>query len=125
VQTARDTPLWVICEEYASPASESALRAQGVEVIPIGEKDGLAVVLSLLGSRGITRLMVEGGPALAAALIAADLVDEATLFHSSLVIGDDGVSAFEPQTIATLDRHLTRVASEQVGADRQDHYERG
>jgi diaminohydroxyphosphoribosylaminopyrimidine deaminase/5-amino-6-(5-phosphoribosylamino)uracil reductase len=125
VQTACDTPLWVICEEYPSPANESALRAQGVEVISIGERDGLAVVLSLLGSRGITRLMVEGGPALAAALIAADLVDEAVLFYSSLVIGDNGVSAFEPQTLATLNEHLARVASEQVGSDRQDHYERG
>jgi diaminohydroxyphosphoribosylaminopyrimidine deaminase / 5-amino-6-(5-phosphoribosylamino)uracil reductase len=125
VQTACDTPLWVICEEYPSPANESALRAQGVEVISIGERDGLAVVLSLLGSRGITRLMVEGGPALAAALIAADLVDEAVLFYSSLVIGDNGVSAFEPQTLATLNGRLARVASEQVGSDRQDHYERG
>jgi diaminohydroxyphosphoribosylaminopyrimidine deaminase / 5-amino-6-(5-phosphoribosylamino)uracil reductase len=125
VQTACDTPLWVICEEYASPANESALRAKGVEVISIGERDGLAVVLSLLGSRGITRLMVEGGPALAAALIAADLVDEAVLFHSSLVIGDDGVNAFGPQTLATLNQHLARVASEPVGSDRQDHYERG
>jgi diaminohydroxyphosphoribosylaminopyrimidine deaminase/5-amino-6-(5-phosphoribosylamino)uracil reductase len=69
--------------------------------------------------------MVEGGPAIAAALIAADLVDEAVLFHSSLVIGDDGVSAFEPQTLATLNEHLARVASEQVGSDRLDHYERG
>jgi riboflavin biosynthesis pyrimidine reductase len=62
---------------------------------------------------------------LAAALIAAGLVDEAVLFHSNLVIGDDGVSAFEPQTLATLNQHLVRVASEQVGSDRQDHYERG
>jgi diaminohydroxyphosphoribosylaminopyrimidine deaminase / 5-amino-6-(5-phosphoribosylamino)uracil reductase len=125
VQTARDTPLWIICEEYAAPANESGLRAQGVEVIPIGERDGLTVVLSLLGSRGITRLMVEGGPALATALIAADLVDEAILFHSRLVIGDDGVNAFEPQTLATLGRNLTWVGSEPVGTDRQDHYERG
>jgi diaminohydroxyphosphoribosylaminopyrimidine deaminase/5-amino-6-(5-phosphoribosylamino)uracil reductase len=125
VQTASDTPLWVICKEYAPPANEPALRAQDVEVIRIGERDGLAVVLSLLGSRGVTRLMVEGGPVLAAALIAAGLVDEAVLFHSNLVIGDDGVSAFEPQTLATLNQHLVRVASEQVGSDRQDHYERG
>ena len=50
----------------------------------------LAAVLKLLAARGITRLMVEGGPTLAAALLAADLVDEAVLFHSPKVVGADG-----------------------------------
>src|SRR5438034_978227 len=72
VQSTRDTPLWVFCEENASAAAEAALRAQGVDVIRIMERDGLAVVLSALGSRGITRLMVEGGPTLAMSLIARD-----------------------------------------------------
>jgi diaminohydroxyphosphoribosylaminopyrimidine deaminase/5-amino-6-(5-phosphoribosylamino)uracil reductase len=34
-------------------------------------------VLKTLGEQGITRLMVEGGPIVAAAFVAADLVDEA------------------------------------------------
>ena len=124
VQTACDTPLWVICKEHASSANASALRAQGVEVIPIGERDGLAVVLSLLGSRGITRLMVEGGPALAASLIARDFVDEAVLFRSPIIVGDDGVTALDPSSQDTLERHLVRVSNEVVGPDRQEIYER-
>ena len=47
------------------------------------------------GRAGITRLMVEGGPTLAAALIAADLVDEAVLFHSAKAVGDDGIDALD------------------------------
>ena len=39
--------------------------------------------------------MVEGGPTLAAALLAADLVDEAILFHSAKVVGADGIDALE------------------------------
>jgi diaminohydroxyphosphoribosylaminopyrimidine deaminase / 5-amino-6-(5-phosphoribosylamino)uracil reductase len=128
VQTARDAPVLIIAGDNAPPARESALRTQGADVArtvqTVAQLD-LVAVLKLLATRGITRLMVEGGPTLAAALITADLVDEAVLFHSGIVIGDDGVNAFEQQTLATLGRRLTRVASEAVGSDRQDIYERG
>ena len=62
-----------------------ALRTQGVEVLRVPASGGrldLAAVLKLLAERGITRLMVEGGPTVAAAFVAADLVDEAVLFRS-------------------------------------------
>jgi diaminohydroxyphosphoribosylaminopyrimidine deaminase / 5-amino-6-(5-phosphoribosylamino)uracil reductase len=128
VQSARDTPLLIIAGDDTPAAPERGLQALGAEVLRVVQKTGqldLTTALRLLATRGITRLMVEGGPTLAAALIAADLVDEAILFHSGLVIGDDGVDAFEQQTLATLDRQLARVVSEPVGPDRQDHYERG
>jgi diaminohydroxyphosphoribosylaminopyrimidine deaminase/5-amino-6-(5-phosphoribosylamino)uracil reductase len=123
VQSARDIPLWMECED-ASTAAEAALRAQGVEVLRT-ERDGLAVVLNWLGSRGITRLMVEGGPTLARSLIALDLVDEAILFHSPKVIGDDGVVALNAQAHETLKQRLTRISTEPVGPDRQETFERG
>lgn len=128
VQSAAETPLLIIAGDDASAAPESALRASGVDVARVLEMAAqldLTAVLKLLATRGITRVMVEGGPTLAAALTTADLVDEAVLFHSGLVIGDDGVDAFEPRTFATLGRNLTRVTGEPVGTDRQDHYERG
>jgi len=128
VQSAGDTPLLVIAGDDAPPTLEAALRGQGVDVArttrTAAQLDPTAV-LKLLAARGITRLMVEGGPTLAAALITADLVDEAILFHSSVVVGNDGVEALEPQILAMLGRNLTRVASEPVGSDRQDSYERG
>ena len=40
-----------------------------------------------LAGRGITRLMVEGGPTVAAAFVQADLVDEAALFRSPNPLG--------------------------------------
>jgi diaminohydroxyphosphoribosylaminopyrimidine deaminase / 5-amino-6-(5-phosphoribosylamino)uracil reductase len=128
VQSARETPLLIITGGNAPLARESALRMQGADVARIihaAAQLDLAAALKLLAARGITRLMVEGGPTLAAGLINADLVDEAILFHSSVVIGEDGVNAFEPYTLATLGRHLTRAASEPIGPDRQDTYERG
>jgi diaminohydroxyphosphoribosylaminopyrimidine deaminase/5-amino-6-(5-phosphoribosylamino)uracil reductase len=127
VQTACDTPLWVVAADHASPAPEASLRGHGVEVIRTAEKNGrldLTAVLKLLAARGITRLMVEGGPTLASAFISADLVDEALLFHSPTRVGDDGLAALEPHARTILDQHLKCNSSEQVGLDRQEYYER-
>jgi diaminohydroxyphosphoribosylaminopyrimidine deaminase/5-amino-6-(5-phosphoribosylamino)uracil reductase len=127
-QSAHETPLLVVAGDDAPAGPELALRALGADVARVVQKAGqldLTAVLKLLATRGVTRLMVEGGPTVAAALLAADLIDEAVLFHSGLMIGDDGVNAFEPPALATFHRCLTRVASETVWSDRQDHYERG
>ena len=128
VATAGETPLWIIGGEGAPAASETAARQCGVEVLRVAEKQGrldLRAVLSLLAKRGITRLMIEGGPTVASALIEADLVDEAIFFHSPLVIGQEGLLALEPRPVQLLRQHLERVSSEPVGPDRQETYERG
>jgi diaminohydroxyphosphoribosylaminopyrimidine deaminase/5-amino-6-(5-phosphoribosylamino)uracil reductase len=127
VQTARDTPLWVVAADRAPPASEAALREHGADVVRTVEQNGrldLTAVLKLLAARGVTRLMVEGGPTLASAFIAGDLVDEALLFHSPIRIGDDGLTALEPRARTMLDQRLKCISSEQVGPDRQECYER-
>ena len=128
VATAGETPLWIIGGEGAPAASETAARQCGVEVLRVAEKQGrldLREVLRLLAKRGITRLMIEGGPTVASALIEADLVDEAIFFHSPLVIGEEGLPALEPRPAQLLKQHLERVSSEPVGPDRQETYERG
>jgi len=86
----------------------------------------LAAVLKLVGARGVTRLMVEGGPTLAAALLAADLIDEAVLFQSSKVVGTDGVDALNGLPLAALTQspRLQCVMSEPVGADTRLVFER-
>jgi diaminohydroxyphosphoribosylaminopyrimidine deaminase/5-amino-6-(5-phosphoribosylamino)uracil reductase len=126
-QTARQVPVWVVARVDAPRAAEEALQAQGVEVIRSQAADGrldLLAVVRLLAGRGITRLMVEGGPSLAAALLAADLVDEAHLFNSPTVIGSDGIDALDAVAQAALGRQLREIGSELVGADRDQTYER-
>jgi len=129
VGTARETPTWVFTGSAASAMAEEILRAKGVEVFRLDAKDGrldLAQVLKMLAGRGITRLMVEGGPTVAAAFVQADLVDEAALFRSPTRIGADGVDALEglPLTALTQSPQLKLVASEAVGGDTVDWFER-
>lgn len=126
--TAGETPLWIIAGKAAPVASETAARQRGAEVMRVAEKAGrldLGETLKLLAKRGITRLMVEGGPTVASALVEADLVDEAVFFYSPLVIGEEGLPALEPHALKMLGQHLKRISDEPVGPDRQETYERG
>jgi diaminohydroxyphosphoribosylaminopyrimidine deaminase / 5-amino-6-(5-phosphoribosylamino)uracil reductase len=128
VRSADETPVWAIAAEAAAPAKEHALRGHGVEVVRAPGASGrldLAAVLRLLASRGITRLMVEGGPILAASLLSADLVDEAVLFRSPHLLGG-GINALEglPLTALTQSPRLVSRGTERIGLDRVEVFER-
>ena len=128
VGTARDTPTWVFTTPASSAMAEDILKAKGVEVFRVEGKDGrldLAAVLTALAGRGITRLMVEGGPTVAASFLKADLVDEAALFRSPNPLGA-GIDALEglPLTALTKSPKLKPVASETVGTDTLELFER-
>ncbi|MFL5058778.1 MAG: bifunctional diaminohydroxyphosphoribosylaminopyrimidine deaminase/5-amino-6-(5-phosphoribosylamino)uracil reductase RibD [Xanthobacteraceae bacterium] len=128
VDSAQDTPVWVIAGEAAPGAREHALRSRGVDVMRVatGGRLELSAVLQALGSRGITRLMVEGGPVLAASLLSADLVDEAALFRSPHLLGGGAIDALEglPLTALTQSPRLVARGSERLGLDRVETFER-
>jgi diaminohydroxyphosphoribosylaminopyrimidine deaminase / 5-amino-6-(5-phosphoribosylamino)uracil reductase len=126
--TAKEVPVWVITQHNAGAAREP-LVAAGVEVLSAPATRGrpdLGAVLKLLAERGISRLMVEGGPILADALVAADLIDEAVLFQSPKVVGPDGIDALEglPLTALTRSPALVGVRSAALGADSYEIFER-
>lgn len=126
VATARETPTWIVCAPEASAMAEQVVREKGVEVLRVEAKDGrldLAQVVKTLADRGITRLMVEGGPMVAASFVKADLVDEAVLFHSPKNI-PDGIDALEGLPLGALTERLKRLSAEQIGVDRMERFER-
>jgi diaminohydroxyphosphoribosylaminopyrimidine deaminase/5-amino-6-(5-phosphoribosylamino)uracil reductase len=127
VQSARDVPVWVLAGTGAPQDAEFRLLASGVEVLrspqsadPLDLKDAV----EFLAAKGITRLMVEGGPALAASFLAADLVDAAILFHSAKVVGAGGVDALDGAAMMVLRQRLNGIGGEAVGSDRQEVFER-
>jgi diaminohydroxyphosphoribosylaminopyrimidine deaminase/5-amino-6-(5-phosphoribosylamino)uracil reductase len=129
VATARTTSLWVVGSAAAPRDREEALRAEGAEVLRVDEGESrleLAAVLRALAARGITRLMVEGGPIVAAGFVAADLVDEAALFRRTQSIGADGIDALEglPLTEVTQSPRLRSCGIEKVGDDTLEMFER-
>jgi diaminohydroxyphosphoribosylaminopyrimidine deaminase/5-amino-6-(5-phosphoribosylamino)uracil reductase len=105
VATARTAPTWLICGEDADADRRAAFQGAGVTVIPVPRAEpGIALepALQALAERGLTRVLVEGGAALAAALLRADLVDRIAWFHAPAVMGGDGRAAVLPFGVASL-----------------------
>ena len=97
VATAKQVPVWVLTRQGNAPARLAALAGCGVEVIEIARgREGridLAAAMRLLGDRGLTRLLVEAGGHLAAALLRARLVDRLAWFRAPIMLGGDGLPA--------------------------------
>ena len=129
VATARETPTWVLARPDADADRRRALAESGVEVLEVsGESLGVdpAEALATLAQRGITRLLVEGGAQLAAALLRADLVDRLVWFHAPAVMGGDGWPAaqgFGITDLAGMPRFV-RTATRPVGEDVMSEFRR-
>lgn len=126
VKGARDVPTWIFAAVDAPAEPERALRDAGVEVLRVErEERGLRLdqALELLGAQGITRLMVEGGPTVAQALLAQDLVDEAVLLTAPKTLGADALDGLAPDALARAG--LVEVSQERVGEDVWRTYLRG
>lgn len=129
VQTAAQIPVWVFAGPDAPAGAERALRRSGVEVVRLAAQEGrldLASVLRRLAERGITRLMIEAGPIVAAAILDADLVDEAALFRGKTIVGPDGIDALEGHPLEALSRSTRLISrgAEPVDADILEWFER-
>jgi diaminohydroxyphosphoribosylaminopyrimidine deaminase/5-amino-6-(5-phosphoribosylamino)uracil reductase len=129
MQSARQTPLWVMTSETSEPAAAARLGAAGAQVIRVrAMPDGLDLPAALhaLSERGITRLMVEGGARVAASFVAAGLVDEIWLLRGPDTIGADGVPALDatPLSAITQSSAFKVRASETLDKDTLTIYER-
>lgn len=123
-RTAGQVPVWVVGAEDAPLERETALVDLGIEVLRAPRAaDGrleLEAVLKLLGLLGVTRLMVEGGPHLAASLLDADLVDEVALLESDRTLGPAAVDALAGRPLHRLTEPVGFALVERaaMGADR-------
>jgi riboflavin biosynthesis pyrimidine reductase len=101
----------------------AALKEAGVEIIPVetdavGRLD-IALVLKALATRGITRLLAEGGASVAASLLRAKLLDRLVCYQAPMVIGGDGRPAIDDLLLDHLKDAPTfeRNASETLASD--------
>jgi diaminohydroxyphosphoribosylaminopyrimidine deaminase/5-amino-6-(5-phosphoribosylamino)uracil reductase len=130
VRTAHEVPVWVIAAETAPVEPEAELVAAGVEVMrvaagPDGHLD-LREALTLLGTRGITRVFSEGGPRIGEKLALAGLADEVIVSTSPKMLGEPGIVAVRPGLAGLLaNPDLYQPAeTELIGGDRFEHFVR-
>jgi diaminohydroxyphosphoribosylaminopyrimidine deaminase / 5-amino-6-(5-phosphoribosylamino)uracil reductase len=101
--TARRVPIIVFgATESAPPAYPAGVEPRQVPAGPDGRLD-LDAVLGSLARDGVTRVLVEGGPTIASALLAADLVDEVVIARGTEPLGADGRQPFGDRGLEVLD----------------------
>jgi len=127
--TAKDHPVWLLHRADVDLDRAQGLHMDGVSLLPVsGGPVGIDIEAALrsLGSKGITRLMVEGGAKVAASLIRADLVDRIVWFHAPAVMGSDGLPAVEQFGLAELSalRRFKLLEAGRAGSDLYSEFER-
>ena len=115
-QSAAKVPVWLMTAPDADPARKSAIAAGGTDIVDVGVVGNtlwLPSIMEALVARGITRLLVEGGPAIWRSFAAASLIDEIVLYmvgspsdldaQNALLrwLGPLGMTAVERRTIGT------------------------
>lgn len=122
-RTARDVPVWLVHGPDVPSAARAAWVAAGATLIEsalgAGGQLDVGAALQRLGEAGLTRVFCEGGGALAASLLTADLVDELAVFSGGLVIGAEGTPSVGAMGLTGLAEapRFTRERVEGVGPD--------
>lgn len=96
-------PLWLLVgAEALSKQAEKAehLKARGVELLPCRMEDerlDLGDVMMRLGSKGITRLMVEAGPVLSSNLWQKQMIERVYWYRAPMLLGRGARLALQPE----------------------------
>jgi diaminohydroxyphosphoribosylaminopyrimidine deaminase/5-amino-6-(5-phosphoribosylamino)uracil reductase len=120
--TTAQAPVWFLTRDGTDPARVAAFRDLGASILHVPASDAgvdIGAAFQALGQAGLTRVLVEGGGQLAAALLRANLVDRIAWFHAPAVMGGDGWPGVQAFGIAVLDRmpRFTRTCTTVVGDD--------
>ena len=103
---ARDLPTLAIAGPDAPGEAAKRLADLGVVIERVGlDGEGhvdLAQAMRALSARGVTRVFSEGGPRVAARLIASGLADEVALFTAERPLGRPGYPALTDDARAAL-----------------------
>lgn len=128
VADAAAAPTWILTARGADPARREAYEAAGVEVIELPtdaeNRLDLGAGFEVLGKRGLTRILVEGGGRLAASLVGAGLVDRIEWFRAPALVGGDGIAALGPlglDRVADAPR-FSRISRIDLGDDVLESY---
>ena len=130
VETCHTVPTWILIGPNVSENSVEKMRDKGVIIERVAlEETGhikLREALTILAERGLTRILSEGGPMLAEALVEADLVDSVEIYTSPDRLGREGVLAVRNGLRERIDNpHLFHAAEPvAIGRDRLVHYTR-
>tara|TARA_B100000780_G_scaffold272993_2_gene235957 strand:- start:851 stop:1930 length:1080 start_codon:yes stop_codon:yes gene_type:complete len=111
VQSARDEPLWIFYET-GEPAHKMALQDMGADLFQCNTRN-LSSILKILSERGLTRILVEGGPHIHQSFIKAGLFDDIAVFQSPVKLGG-GVPAFTDFSPDSINKALNLIVKKRI-----------
>ncbi len=128
-RTAKDIPLWLCHGHGADVERLKAWEGLGARLLPCavrGTQLDAGDILQQLGQAGLTRVFCEGGGALAASLLAHDLVDELIGFTAGLGIGAEGLPMIGALGLSRLEQapRFQLIETRQVGQDIEHRWTR-
>lgn len=123
-QNITEAPLWLLHGAGACADMRADWKDLGAELILCAENNDqpvldVAAMMRMLGARGLTRVLCEGGGKLAASLLHEGLVDEIVVFSAGRMIGAEGragINALGLQALADAPRFKLKDVR-QVGCD--------
>ena len=130
VERARERPCWVMTTTRAALDRRRLLEEKGVRLIEVESgADGRPTpqtIAAALAGLGLTRVLIEGGGTIAAAFLAAGLIDQVAWFHAPVLIGGDGRAGLAPFGIARLADAPRLLARETraAGTDRLSFFDK-
>jgi len=114
---------WVICREEAAQEKEAQLVARGAKVSRVttnaeGQVD-LSAMLTFLGEKNITSVLVEGGARVHGAFYRQHLVDEMLLLYAPFIVGDEGTPLVRGYSLESREDApiLNNISLEFLGKD--------
>jgi diaminohydroxyphosphoribosylaminopyrimidine deaminase/5-amino-6-(5-phosphoribosylamino)uracil reductase len=122
VATARKTPTWLVSTGHGLTDSERMeLGGHGIHFM---HADTIGEALESLYREGIFSLLVEGGAALATALLNAGLVDRLVIFRAPILLGSGSLNAMSElrPALVTEARRLPVVQTRMLGDDSMTTY---
>ena len=126
VTTSRRVPVIIFGDATSTPpAYPPGVQTRRLPAGADGRLD-LVAMLESLGADGVTRLLVEGGPTVAGALVAADLVDEAVFARGNEQLGEAGLTPIGSRGLETFadTSRWEPVEDRAMGSDRLLAYRR-
>ena len=110
-QSAANEPLWIF-HEAGEPAHKMALQDNGANLFQCNTRN-LSGVLKILSERGLTRILVEGGPHIHQSFLEAGLFDDIAVFQSPVKLGG-GVPAFTGLSPDNINKALNLVVKKRI-----------
>jgi diaminohydroxyphosphoribosylaminopyrimidine deaminase/5-amino-6-(5-phosphoribosylamino)uracil reductase len=130
VRTARQFPLWIVTSDKHEESHVALYEKEGAKIVSVKvNEDGYAdpnIAARKLGELGVTRVLVEGGAHLAAALLREDLIDRIDWVTASFLMGADGLPAVESLNREKLSEYprFKSLGMRKLGDDRLESFVR-